>query len=760
MISAASRVRVRHGVALATVMLLAACSNNDSGGSSESPPPAGPTPSPPPAATASGLDARPSNTTCLAPERATGSTTIGTQRAFPNLKFPNQPIAMVQAPGDGSRWFVGERNGIVHVFPNDESVKTTSTFIDIHERVESSCSECGLLGVALHPDFPATPRVYLSYTTLDRPMRGPNTQLSEFTSHDGGQTLDPDSERVILTIQKESVHHHAGNLIFGADGNLYMSVGDGNSFKDDNGQRLTTIRGKIIRIDIRSTTGSALYSIPADNPFADSTTLCNVDGNGPQNCPEIYAWGFRNPWRWSFDRETGDIWVGDVGESNVEEVDRVKRGGNYGWRCFEGTSDISGRWATGATCSTRKDLLPPIAQYPHTIGVAVTGGYVYRGKAIPSLVGRYIFGDYASGRIWNIPNDSQPTKNMTDTDALDTSIFISSFGEDQDGEVYITNLHGDLHRITGASGGGGGPGPATQLSATGCVNPSNATQPAAGLIPYTPNAAFWSDGAVKERWIGLPDGQNITAKEDGDWNFPNGTVLMKNFRLQDRLVETRLFMRHPDGVWAGYTYEWNSAQTDATLVHGGKKVTVAGQTWIFPSEGQCMQCHTEAAGSALGPETKQLAFNITYPQTGREANQLATLNAINAIVPPIPNAGDEVPYPDPTGTAGTLADRARSYLHTNCSQCHRPNGGTTATMDLRYSTALADTQACGVAPGAGDLGIANAKLIAPGDAAHSVLIARMGRRDAQGMPPIGSAKVDDAGKALLTDWINSLTSCN
>jgi mono/diheme cytochrome c family protein len=235
---------------------------------------------------------------------------------------------------------------------------------------------------------------------------------------------------------------------------------------------------------------------------------------------------------------------------------------------------------------------------------------------------------------------------------------------------------------------------------------------------------------------------------------------MKNFRLEDRLIETRLFMRHPDGVWAGYTYEWNAAQTDATLVRGGKQVAIAGKTWIYPSEGQCLQCHTEAAGRSLGLETRQLAFTINYPQTGRDAHQLVTLNAINSLAPPIANPADEVPYPDPAGTAGTLGERARSYLHTNCSQCHRPNGGSTANMDLRYSTALSATQACDIAPGISDLGIDNARLIAPGDAARSVLIARMSRRDAHGMPPLGSSEVDAAGAALLTEWVNSLTSCN
>jgi uncharacterized repeat protein (TIGR03806 family) len=334
----------------------------------------------------------------------------------------------------------------------------------------------------------------------------------------------------------------------------------------------------------------------------------------------------------------------------------------------------------------------------------------------------------------------------------------SSFNEGNDGEIYLTNIYRNLQRITGPATGAGGV--ATKLSATGCVNASNATQPASGLIPFAPSATLWSDGATKERWMALPEGKNITVNPDGDWDFPNGTVLVKNFRLDNRLIETRLFMRHPDGVWAGYSYEWNGDQTDATLVRGGKTVTVAGQTWHYPSEGQCLQCHTEAAGFSLGPETKQLATNFKYPQTGREANQLLTLNEIKVLTPPISDAADQTPYPDPKGTAGTLGERARAYLQANCSQCHRPNGGSTANMDLRYSVSLADTHACDVAPGLGDLGIANAKLIAPGDATHSVLISRMNRRDAYGMPTIGTAKVDAEGVALLTEWVNSLTGCN
>ena len=744
--------------------LVAGC---DSGDGVANDPPAPPVQEPPipqppvpePPVQIKGLDARPSNTTCIAPERATGSVTIGTQRAFPNLRLSDpvtrvqlNPIAALQAPGDASRWFVAGRLGVVRVFDNKEDVTAASLFVDIGPRVDSSCAECGLIGMAFHPDFPRTPRVYLTYTSMQHTLRGPDTHLSEFTSPDGGLTLNPNSERVILTIHKVGVNHHGGHIAFGPDGMLYFATGDGNGPQFDAAQRLSSLLGKFLRIDIRGTTGTALYRIPADNPFAASTTFCNVTGSGPQNCPEIYAWGFRNPWRWSFDRQTGEIWAGDVGESAIEEVDRVVRGGNYGWRCFEGTQPT-----TGFVCDTPVNPRPPVAEYSHTVGRAVTGGYVYRGRAIPALVGRYVFGDFVSERIWDIPNDTQPT--MTMTGGLESGLNISSFAEDINGELYIANMGGNLHRITAA--GGGGTGVATQLSATGCVDTSNATLPASGLIPYAPHAAFWSDGATKERWIGLPNGQNITVGADGDWDFPNGTVLMKNFRLNSRLIETRLFMRHPDGVWVGYSYEWNAQGNDATLVRGGKRATIDGQTWIYPSEAQCVQCHTEAAGASLGLETRQLAFNIRYPQTGRDAHQLVTLDAINTLTPPIANPSGEMPYPDPSGTVGTLGERARAYLHTNCAQCHRPNGPTPSNMDLRYDTALADTNACGAVPGHGDLGIANALVIAPGAPDRSVLPARMNARGVpEAMPPLASSRVDTAGVTLIRNWIGSLASCN
>lgn len=403
--------------------------------------------------------------------------------------------------------------------------------------------------------------------------------------------------------------------------------------------------------------------------------------------------------------------------------------------------------------------IDPVTEYPNAgADVAVTGGYVYRGSQNTALSGRYIFADYGSGiiRAWIAESASQP---RAPTQLQNSGMNIPSFAEGNDGELYVVGFS-TLHRIVFQPPSGSGTVPAT-LSATGCVNPGDPKQPAEGLIPYGINAPFWSDGAAKDRWIGLPDGSNITVQASGDWDFPNGTVLMKNFSVGTRLIETRLFMRHPDGNWGGFTYEWNAQQTDATLVRGGAVRDIGNsQQWIFPSESQCLQCHTSAAGGSLGLETAQLNRNFSYAQTGRTANELFTLNHIATLTPPIVDPAAQPSMPDPADTTAPLDSRARAYLHTNCSQCHRTGGPTPSTMDLRYTTALNQTNTCDALPQSGDLGLgANARLIAPGNAMNSIIVNRTNRRDANAMPPVGSNQVDAAGVELLTQWVNGLTAC-
>jgi uncharacterized repeat protein (TIGR03806 family) len=610
----------------------------------------------------------------------------------------------------------------------------------------------GLLGMAFHPDFPADPRAFVSYTTGD-PL---HSRVSSFLSPDAGATLDASSEQIVLEVDQPETNHNGGHIAFGPDGFLYVGLGDGGGSGDrhgdrGSGQRLTTMLGKMLRIDVDS---ASPYAIPPDNPFA-SNARCPAQGRASGECPEIYAWGFRNPWRWSFDRATGTLWVADVGQGQWEEVNQVTRGGNYGWRCREGAHDFN----SGTTGCDTAALIDPIAEYDHSLGNSITGGYVYRGNQASGLTGRYLFGDFGSGRIWAWIAE-QAAQPRQPTQLLDTDLNISSFGEGNDGELYVVNYGGTLHRIVFDAPPIGGAVPQT-LSATGCVNPDNVTEPAPGLIRYAVNAPFWSDGADMDRWLALPDGQSILVRSDGDWELPAGTVVMQTLRAGRRMIETRLLMRHPDGVWGGYTYEWNEQQNEATLLTGGAIRDLGdGTQWIFPSESQCLDCHTSAAGRTLGLETAQMNRDLLYPQTSRTANQLATLSHISVLTPAITDPAQHPSLPDPADTSAPLADRARAYLHTNCSQCHRPGGPTPSNMDLRYTTALGLTQACNVPPQSGDLGLgAQARLIAPGDSGSSILVQRMARRDEHGMPPLGSLRVDEAGVALIADWIDSLEGC-
>ncbi|MEJ0086350.1 MAG: PQQ-dependent sugar dehydrogenase [Pseudomonadota bacterium] len=705
------------------------------------------------APSAGGLDGRPANATCLAGDPPSTNISIAVQRVFPNLPNFTQPVAMLQAPGNSARWYVVQKTGSVRVFDNAPGVSTTSEFINLASRLNSAPGsdqdERGLLGMAFHPDYPADPRVFFYYTGSNP---GLVDRVSQFRLAAGGATLDPASEIVLFNVADPESNHNGGNIAFGPDGFLYIGIGDGGGANDGhgsigNGQLLTTLLGKMLRIDVSATTLANTYTIPPTNPYA-ANTRCNTNGTGSANCPEIFAFGFRNPWRWSFDRGSGELWLNDVGQGAIEEVDKVTLGGNYGWRCFEGTN------AFNSTCGSNPNPIPPVAQYTHSFGFSTTGGFVYRGSTIPNLHGRYVFGDFGGG-LWNISRATTPTQTLGA--GLSTGLQISSFGQDTDGEVYIVHLGGTLHKIV--PGSGGGRAIPNQLSQTGCVNPADPKLPAAGLIPYAPNAPFYSDDAIKGRWLALPGAERITVTASNDFDFPNGSVLVKNFSLGAQLVETRLFMRHSDGVWAGYTYEWNAGGTEATRVVGGKTVTVGGQTWQFPSEAQCLQCHSVAAGRTLGLEIGQLNGDFGYP-TGRTANQLTTLNAIDTLTPALAQAPAQLPViPNPFGSAA-LGQRARAYLHSNCAYCHQPGGPAPTDMDFRYTTALSATNTCDITPDRGDLGITDPRRIAPGSAARSVVVARVNRTDADAMPPLMRHKIDTAGVQLLTNWVNGLTTCN
>ncbi|QQR91265.1 MAG: PQQ-dependent sugar dehydrogenase [Myxococcales bacterium] len=688
------------------------------------------------------LSERPQNSNCVAFERPVFANSVAVERVFENLSF-SKPVAMLQAPNDDSRWYVVEQDGRIKVFDNQATASSAQDLVDLSAAINSVPGEAGLLGMAFHPDFENNNYVFLSFTFGNAPMR---SRISRYTVNANGTSLDSNSERVILTLEQPYDNHNGGNIAFGPDGFLYIGFGDGGSGGDPNanGQNPRTLLAALLRIDVDSANP---YGIPADNPFANSS-CDDVDGG----CPEIYAWGLRNPWRWSFDSLTGELWLADVGQETWEEVNRIVLGGNYGWNTREGMHCFSAQ-----NCDA-SGLIDPVAEYDHSEGESITGGFVYRGQTIPSLSDAFVYGDFVSGRLWKVGPDGDG--GFQEDMLVDSGLSISSFAQDHNGEIYILDYGtGGIYQLVAGAQTDTLTVPEL-LSQTGCVDPQDPKTPDPGMIPYDINALFWSDGALKTRYFTIPDGTRITIGSDDDWEFPVGTVLLKNFDLADQRVETRLLVRHEDGNWAGYSYEWNDDQSDATWLRNGKTRDVAGQTWIYPSSAQCLQCHTNASGRSLGLETAQLNKDLLYESSKLVGNQLTTLAAIGmftsidsidpSLMPLLPNPQDE---------NESLENRARAYLHTNCSQCHRPGGPTNSIMDLRFTTSLADAEICDELPTDTTIKVDGLRLLAPGLPDASLLVLRMQRRDQLGMPPLGSNIIDEDGASLLSAWISQLSNC-
>lgn len=352
----------------------------------------------------------------------------GIQVAFPQLIF-SQPVGIYSA-GDGSnRLFVVEQAGIIRVFQNSGNTTVSTVFLNITDRVLFS-GEQGLLGLAFHPNFASNGYFYLDYVAPN-PTR---TVISRYTVvADNPNLADKASESVILEIAQPFSNHKGGQIVFGPDGYFYVGMGDGGSEGDPlgNGQNCSTLLGKILSIDVSVASAGLNYSIPGDNPFV---------GNTLGYREEIYAYGFRNPWRFSFDSATGKLWVGDVGQDRMEEIDVVEKGKNYGWNIMEGTlcyNPPSGCNETG--------LELPVYEYNHTLGDAIIGGYVYHGSALPELAGGYLYGDYGSGRIWSL------APNGTNTLLVPSNLTISSFGVDEDGELYICAFDGKIYNLNTSS---------------------------------------------------------------------------------------------------------------------------------------------------------------------------------------------------------------------------------------------------------------------------------------------------------------------
>jgi glucose/arabinose dehydrogenase len=351
----------------------------------------------------------------------------GVKVAFPNVQFKD-PVGIYAAGDQSNRLFVVEQAGVIKVLENNEGTNAASVFLDISNRVTSG-GELGLLGVAFPRQFNQSGFFYVYYTT-DNPLRSIVSRFS--VSQTNANQADVSSEKVLLQVEQPFPNHNGGQISFGPDGYLYIGLGDGGGAGDPSGnaQNRSTLLGKILRIDVNAASGSLNYSIPRDNPFI---------GNNQGFREEIYAYGLRNPWRFSFDSVTGQLWVGDVGQDRIEEVDIVKSGGNYGWNIMEGSlcySPPSGCNQTG--------LSRPIWEYNHTLGDSIIGGFVYRGAAFLDLAGTYIYGDYGSGKIWGLRYDGI---NSTNSELTATGVHITSFGLDQKGELHICASDGNVYRL-------------------------------------------------------------------------------------------------------------------------------------------------------------------------------------------------------------------------------------------------------------------------------------------------------------------------
>ncbi|MEE4383194.1 MAG: PQQ-dependent sugar dehydrogenase [Pseudomonadales bacterium] len=730
--------------ALAFLLGLVACGGGGGSGPAD-PPTSPPAPSPPPASEPFGLETREP----LAPLRLpTGSGSPGgfdLEDAFPALPAFDVPLFVAAVPGE-DRLVVVEQSGRLRAFAEDPGADASEVVLDLSGRVLFG-GEQGLLGLAFDPEFERDRFLYVHYSAS-----GPRRSvIARFFWDPTTDRVDPASERVILEVPQPYANHNGGMLAFGPDGHLYVALGDGGSAGDPdrNGQDPSTLLGSLLRLDVRPADPALPYAVPVDNPFVGRTGFA----------PELWAFGLRNPFRFSFDRQTGELWLGDVGQGAREEIDLIVRGGNYGWRRFEGTLLYDAGEALGGGVPHT----PPLFEYGRDAGVSVIGGYVYRGTRHASLFGRYLYTDFGSGTVWALEREGDTVRS---NEAIATASSPTSFGEDGAGELLVVSRSGRLLTLVAAASGDELP---ERLSETGLFTDLATLAPAAGLVEYTLNVPFWSDGTRKRRWFAVPDDRFVGFDATGSWDFPVGTVTVKHFELRldendassDRRLETRLFV-HTDGGWLGFTYRWNDAGTDAFLLAAGETdtftVTEADgstrtQRYDYPSRTDCLRCHTEVAGRTLGLETRQLNRDFDYALA--TDNQLRALNHAGWFDTDIGSADRYGAWPALDDPTVPVAERARAWLAANCASCHQPGGPTPTALDLRFDTAL-DATGMLAAPSSGSLGIADARIVDPGSPATSVLLERIRRLDDTRMPPLSSHVVDETGVTLVEAWIEGL----
>ncbi|MGH7943683.1 MAG: PQQ-dependent sugar dehydrogenase [Opitutaceae bacterium] len=728
------------------------------------------------------------------------------KRVFPALAV-SFPVVVVNEPGSNRLLFLDQERAYGPTRLCRTTDDPASGQYDVLLDIKRLCFD-----VTFHPRYLENGYLYVGGHRSDA-SGGKRSGVTRYTiARDPPHALDSQSAKVI--IDWEGGGHSGCAMAFGPDGMFYVTSGDGSSDSDqhESGQRLDRLLAKVLRIDVDRPDEGQGYSVPKDNPFVGVAAAR----------PETWAYGLRNPWRMEINQETGHVWVGNNGQDLWEQVYLVERGANYGWSVFEGSRPFLPHRRLGPTPVSK-----PIFEHHHSVSRSLTGGVVYRGKRLPELRGAYLYGDYATGKIWAAKIEGQ--RVAWHKEVADSTLAITAFALDAGGELLIADHQGDsqggfytLEPNDQPDRSGEFP---RKLSETGLFASVAGHRLAPGLIPYSVNSPLWSDGAFKERALFLPAKMGLPGYEEPariemndkhGWDFPDRTVLVKSFALETevgnpqsrRWIETRLFTRQA-GEWVGYSYEWNDAQTDATLVvpeglnrtfemrasTGGVK----RQTWHYPSRAECMVCHSRAANFVLGPSTLQM--NKPHDYGGVTANQLEALEYLGVLrvdssataksalrerlladgVPEeqtgelvarlIDTDDQRAPRPahllshpaneyprlaDPYDDGQNLAARARSYLHANCAQCHVYGGGGNAQIDLRFSIPREKMKLFEVEPMHHTFGLENARLVAPGHPERSVLLHRVATRGPGQMPPLATSVVDEQAVELMREWIRQI----
>ena len=742
----------------------------------------------------------------VTPSQGSGEVTYTTANAFPNLTFVD-PVKLLEMPNQ--QFMVVGKSGQVWIFNGQSSTSVKTLILDIKDQVVIG-GDGGMVGGVLHPEFgqvgsPNRGYFYLVYRYT--PAKGTNGsfgywRLSRFTLEDGATQVNPNSEYVLIQQFDRHDWHNGGDMFFGPNGFLYVIGGDegeANDYFNVTQQIDKWLFGGIFRLDVDKRGGNIShpirrqpqnqatppsgwpssftqgYYIPNDNPWQDT--------NGGI-LEEFYALGTRSPHRMTYDAVLDEIWVGDIGQQSREEISVVYKGDNLQWPYKEGTLNGVKPRPTHVIGNER----PPVYEYGRGVGRAVIGGYVYRGSLFPELQGKYLFGDHETQNIWSLVrnNGQAPTVEFLvnlPVEGYGGKDGLSTFGEDAAGNIYMADLFGtdlDGGKIRKLVQTGNIPDPPQKLSDLNVFANLSTLQPNSGIVPYTVNTPLWSDRAVKSRWIALPnDGTHNTPSEqivfdsEENWEFPEGTVLIKHFELPvdernpgiTRKLETRFFVYTTVGDAYGLTYRWNEAGTEAFLLTDAatddisitrENGTSYIQTWAYPSRQQCMDCHNANAGYALGVKTRQINGNFTYPGSGISDNQLNTWNHLGMFTEDI-GSPEDYPHSVNLNAPGTSVEfQTRSYIDANCSYCHQPNG-VNGIFDGRARSPLyhQDMIETGVISNASTPGNV---VIKPGSPAQSELWIRDESTGNIAMPPVGKSLVHNEYIQTLNTWINSINT--